>query len=625
MAAASGTLVAAGLESAGYVGQSLILSDLSTLLIALSVLVFIVVAGQTFFNLLVEGNFRQALKLIAFPLVVTFCLTTKVESGGVEWQFGGSQTDQTQLKKFVKDKIKAQVSLPFELFNRFVSGISQTAIGLILKNPVSSTVLFSARQQILDSVLNSEIISSGLRSLVVEGLQGKCAEWMDASRKVARGNRDPVYQGTSDYLNAISSYNENYTKASVRLQTNGPAYTYVVDLLTSFNSSDTARTEADGFVTSMCEGTNGVLNPDLSSNRPVVDGPVSCAQIWCWSGLGLVSEARAALDDAVNNTVGKSDAYNALAPESKAIFLQEILTDIAKKVSPDAENGLGFDNDPATLPIVIAGFLLKKQLGKDPQVSLYSEFAESSGVTDGSQSETGMNGSDRATLREQQSEYSLTTNAAHQTLSLAYSLPYVQGVILFSLALLFPFFVIACCVMKDGSGILFWAGAWVWAKSWDVGWAVVMLVDQLLWELMPHTSVYIPVSKGLNSPITVLESAFDTDPTYSLSTYYLIIGMLLLSIPTITGQIFLRGSQGLSQILLGGVQQRVSQPSAAIEQEKEATRLNYAKSISQISSLLPDPPTKNLTASSGDTPNDPAETASPAAPPTNNTPNTKAG
>ena len=194
------------------------------------------------------------------------------------------------------------------------------------------------------------------------------------------------------------------------------------------------------------------------------------------------------------------------------------------------------------------------------------------------QQSTKLSNTDRAALREQQSEYTLATLAAQQTMALGFSLPYLQGFILFVLATLFPFFVIASCLMRQGSGIIFWAGAWVWVKSWDVGWAMIMMVDQLLWELMPHTAIYIPVARGVHSPITVLESAFDTDPTYTLATYYTLIGMLLLAIPTITGQVFLRGAQGISQILLGNVQQQAN-ARARIENNKDRYRLEEHKKL----------------------------------------------
>jgi len=592
VAASTGTLVAAGLESAGYAGQSMVLSSFSPILVGGAVLIFLLLCAKSIFTMVVDGNFSEALKALFYPLLVSFCLFTLVESGGSEWQFGSLKGDQTQIKQFVATNVSSKVSLPFELFNRFVSGVSQLGIGLILDNPVSGTVLFSVRQQLLDSILNTDLISSGLRSLVHEGLQGKCGSWMDASRKIARGNRDPVYQGTPDYNNAVSTYERLYSDASLRLQTSGPSYNYITNLLTAINSAGPARTDAEDLVRGMCEGTNGVLTPNGGTPQALLDAPISCAQIWCWSGLGLVIEARAALDEAVDQTVGQNSTYKSLAPGSKAYILQKILEDITKKVSPDDETALGFDNDPSILPLVIAGYLLRKEVGNSPRGNLYSEFAETSGVgISAYQPQSNMSDDDRALLREHQSEYSLTVSTANQMLAFAYSLPYLQGVLLFALATLFPFFVITTAVMRQGGGLLFWAGAWVWVKSWDIGWAVIMLIDQLIWELMPHRSIYIPISKGLNSPITVMESAFDTDPTYSLATYYLLISMLLISIPTVMGQLFLRGSQSMTQILFGGLQQNASSPAARLETEKRNVTFGYWKSISDPSSLESGPTT----------------------------------
>ena len=588
MAASTGTLVAAGLESAGYYAQSLVLSDLALLLTAVAVLLFVLLSARTLFSCVIQGNYIQALKLLVYPILVIFCLQTTTVSGGAEWQLGGMSYDRAALKDYVDQTTPATVSLPFELYNRFVSNLSQLGVGLILKNPVSSTVLFTTRQQSMQLVLNSEVISAGLRSLVHEGLQGKCGEWMSASRKLARGNRDPVYQGSPDYLNAVHTYEVKYGEASTVLQPTGAAYTYVLDMLNAVSASGPSRTDAEELVRSVCEGNNGVLPGEASGGKDVVDGPVSCAQIWCWSGLGLVIEARAALDQITTQVLEGNSAYKALAPESKAYFLQQILEDIVQKMSPD-EEGTGFDKDPSSvLPVIIAGFLLKKELSRGPMSSVYSEFAESSGVGRSAERYS-LTESDRSLLRESQSDYSLTTTAANEALSIAYSLPYLQGVLLFVLALLFPFFVIVSCFMRQGAGLVFWAGAWCWAKSWDIGWAIVMLVDNVLWELMPHRAIYVPVNKGIHSPITILESAFDTDPTYSLATYYLLLAMLMLSIPTITGQVLLRGASSISQILFGGIQQYGTSPAAALEQKKDEQRFEEYKLIAETPSTLSDP------------------------------------
>ena len=203
MSASTGTLVAAGLESAGYIGQSMVLSSLFPILMSAAVLIFALLSSKSLVTMIVEGSYIDALKLLAYPMIVVFCLQTTTLSGGAEWQFGNMKGDQKLVKEFVDNNVKAYVSLPFELFNRFVSGISQLGIGLILENPISGTVLFSVRQQMLDSILNVDLVSSGLRSLVHEGLQGKCGSWMDAARKIGRGNRDPMYQGTPDYTRCM--------------------------------------------------------------------------------------------------------------------------------------------------------------------------------------------------------------------------------------------------------------------------------------------------------------------------------------------------------------------------------------------------------------------------------------
>ncbi len=588
MAASTGTLVAAGLESAGYKAQSIILDQLWLLLLAVSVAVFVWVACRAIWIHMLTGQVRPAIWALVGPTLLLFMLDTRTMSGGVEWQFGTYKGDQRRVQEFVQGNIASNVSLPFDLYNRFVSGISGSMIGLALDNPVSSTILFTVRQQIYDLIMNVDVVTPGLRSLIHEGLQGKCGEWMSAARKLARGSRDPVYMGTPDYLNSLQTYATLRGNASVSLQPDGPAYKYVLELLNSITAAGQPRSEAEGLVRTMCEGQGGVLPGTGATGVDVLNAPASCGQIWCWSAIGLVLEARSALDESLNETVGQNPAYQGMTPAARAAILQQILEDIAKKVSPDPDpvTGTRFDNDPSVIPIVIAGRLLSQELSRDPRGSLYDEFAEHSRVkVQAYQPQLQLSESELANMREQSSEYEGTVGLYAKTLSLAYSLPYLQGSILFALALLFPFFAIASLLPRRQSTIVFWAAAWMWVKMWDVGWAVVMLIDQVLWELMPHRAYYQPVALGMHSPLTILESAFDTDPTYSLATYYALLAFLLMAIPTVTGQLMLKGAGSVAQYLLAGLSQNVMDPYAggqASRDERDRARVgDHAERIDQ--------------------------------------------
>ncbi len=72
--------------------------------------------------------------------------------------------------------------------------------------------------------------------------------------------------------------------------------------------------------------------------------------------------------------------------------------------------------------------------------------------------------------------------------SWALMMPYLQGLLLYLLALGYPF---ACAVMllPRCSKIIFtWASFWVWAKLWDLGFAIVVLFERSVWATIGNSS-----------------------------------------------------------------------------------------------------------------------------------------
>ncbi len=121
----------------------------------------------------------------------------------------------------------------------------------------------------------------------------------------------------------------------------------------------------------------------------------------------------------------------------------------------------------------------------------------------------------------------------------ALTLPYIQGCILYFLAVTFPFFALMVLLPGRHTAILFWMGLWLWAKLWDLGFAVVMVIDNMLYALMPHGP---PITEAeLNDPGLAFKALLEVDPTYSVTTYYNLLACCLLGVPIITGMLVHRG------------------------------------------------------------------------------------
>jgi hypothetical protein len=144
------------------------------------------------------------------------------------------------------------------------------------------------------------------------------------------------------------------------------------------------------------------------------------------------------------------------------------------------------------------------------------------------------------------------TNRKYEAFTFLMILPYFQGAFLYGLAMLYPFFSFLVLVPGKADGFLNWLALWAWVKSWDIGWAVVMITDKLLWEIMPHSTFYDLSDSSGYTPVNLMEMHYSGDFSYSLALYWTVIAALVSSVPVITAEIILGAKKGISSVLLGG-------------------------------------------------------------------------
>lgn len=125
----------------------------------------------------------------------------------------------------------------------------------------------------------------------------------------------------------------------------------------------------------------------------------------------------------------------------------------------------------------------------------------------------------------------------------ALTMPYIQGMVLYFLAMSFPFFALVTILPGRHTAMLTWMSLWVWAKLWDFGFAVVMLVDNILYALLPHGP---QITNGdLQQPADVFAKVLEADPTYALHTYYNLLSCCLFAVPVVTGYLVHKGGSEL--------------------------------------------------------------------------------
>ena len=147
----------------------------------------------------------------------------------------------------------------------------------------------------------------------------------------------------------------------------------------------------------------------------------------------------------------------------------------------------------------------------------------------------------------------------------AMNIPYYQGVLLYYLSIVYPFFCLLVLVPGRAPAFMFLPLGWLWVKSWDVGFALVMVMDKILWNLLPNTEVPINAFGSAASPTElplIIQNAFAVDPTYKLSTHAQFISFALLSVPAITGKMILKAKSSFFEPLISYADDSFAQATA---------------------------------------------------------------
>lgn len=133
----------------------------------------------------------------------------------------------------------------------------------------------------------------------------------------------------------------------------------------------------------------------------------------------------------------------------------------------------------------------------------------------------------------------MSRDLRQQIFTYAIQFPYYQGLILFLLAAAYPFMALVVVVPGKAGTFVNYMLTWLWVKSWDVGFACVMVLDKILWNLFPSSDFsedfYGGKKLGEQAIPEVLYEAMKIDPAYNVHAYYFILSTALFSIPAITG------------------------------------------------------------------------------------------
>ncbi|MBX7145432.1 MAG: hypothetical protein K1X79_13365 [Oligoflexia bacterium] len=200
----------------------------------------------------------------------------------------------------------------------------------------------------------------------------------------------------------------------------------------------------------------------------------------------------------------------------------------------------------------------------------------------------------------------------------AMMMPYLQGVLLYMLAIAYPFACILIVMPGMHKTIFTWMSFWAWVKLWDVGFAFCMLIERSLWAMLGNSSnsarvhqyitemsnwgwvnvtcpggatlgaCQIPnvtngtwlTSQTWADAVRTLDRALvlaaNMDLDLQNSYYIYLMAALYFAVPAVTGQIVLGARSGAASMInsaIGGAAQEIGKTAGTAHQSEAITQL----------------------------------------------------
>lgn len=609
----SGTLVSAALQTIGYHYQSFILNSFGAAIAGpIGVLIFIVCAIIAIVNLLLTGKPRMVLWFVLGPSLLLAVLQVRTETLGVAWKFGNQDRDQVKVDQSVAYQMRTvgddnpdlkktpNVSSLFASYDRIISSFLQQVTKIIESTQSHIDSGFILRRQLLAMAHTPKNESPQLKSLIQQVLLNRCQDLIRDAHDVEEARvsnktpstindlqrnfliahnqpADPLPENALALVAAIGVTDSEV--ADLAMATTSGSLPSGGSITGTFNNTKAIADKLEGrrkeAVESCTNSTDEGVNCELKTGEPVPAEEMSeterasfdaqmqsakekyrhltCGQVWNFTYIGLWKEA------VKHQTVIQNRGVDAGMPADDLV--KDLLLVRDPKTNYGAEDNQVDVASLNALTRVIANYIMKDEISESRTGKYISGYVSRNSpyqtlVAPG-ESDMAVIERDRLKVSEWEGKSGIINTAT--------TLPYYQGLGLYFLAISFPFFALLLVIPGKHASFIMWFLLWLWLKSWDLGFAVVMLLDSVLYTTMKQFTTVDDAAKtlGVNPDIdqTVynLTALHNLDPTHSLGLYYSIIGTALSSVPMIMSYIVLASVKGGSGLISEGVSSYSSQ------------------------------------------------------------------
>lgn len=579
----AGTLVGAVLETVGYHYQAYVLDDMAELFsIQLGGLIYLVGILLAVFYTATRGRYNLGVWLLLGPPLFLATVQVRDEIPNARWMFGSFERPNKRVVEGVKEVLKdgegAEASVPEQddpdeagveetvpqarvskLFKKYVgmiSAVDRKIVDTISQGRTKTDLWFLMKAELFGQMHTTRVQNLGLRRLIQYSLLGECAEVIRRAEQVNdplirefEGEDDPALQEALEkvpekereqaklYLRPTQArareiYEKEYNTAKRNVDEETAEYMALLEL----ERNGYAIPEPDSDNSSMAYTFN-YIKMEIATTQ------ISCREIWGYALYGILKESRIKKEKVKRQ--GKEYLVDEHAIEN---LIAQVHGFPGELLVHSTSNPLtAVETEEVTR--IIAKFFLRNEAFNRSKPAWLARFVSRH---------------DYRTLKTRNQGYNSYTEQARlgagewaereRLLHAAASLPYYQGLLLYFLSIGFPFFALLLLVPGKQGGFLLWFTLWFWVKSWDIGMAIVMFLDDCLFSMFAVANQELPQDKKIDPDFALaMVSLKALDPTFQMATYYAVIAVCILAVPPTMAQLILGSMRGGATLVSAGM------------------------------------------------------------------------
>ncbi|MCC6932421.1 MAG: conjugal transfer protein TraG N-terminal domain-containing protein [Deltaproteobacteria bacterium] len=577
-------IIAATLETSGQYLQSEILKHLDTdgLAYSLGALCYLLSALIAFVTYAMGGDYKFFRWFLIGPALFYVAILNTEDSTGAAWQFGSKKRDSAYVEKYTKGvtynsdsqgsqaATSMKVSTMFAEWNRFTSGVIQAtidALGVVKKD---GDVHFLNQVKKYEGLFKATITDENLKQLVNLATINNCSSYYTLART----------------LNNLGVTNPERAEIEEKMKKAGNLVALTAD---DSRAPLLKWLKTDGISDIAAKTLGDKVETDGSIKK---DSPLTCLDTWKLSFAILQAHATETLDAvlSMDNANDSSEAAKDMRKKARERLLMKF--DMEVRTDDDKIKTQGLSNDQKLQALLneVAMNMFVKELGQvNPtivQMNYIPTALESKDVTR-TEGASGSRVPEASKYNNPDIARSMRLFGSFDHwyrkgdfLAVAQTLPYIQGLLLYFLAAAFPFVAFMFLVPGRHHVVFSWMSLWFWVKSWDLGMAFVMMIDDILYAFMPHgapmTTELLNVQQG---PAEALKRAMEVDPSYSVATYYNLIAACIVTMPAIMALIVKKGGSEILDAVSNGVSNFAGNVGTTIGRYMTSTKLQENKAL----------------------------------------------